>query len=91
MAAAAMVEVPEASKLKANSVGLLGVLMQGIATIALSPGRGGFSFAPLNPYNAPAGGSLFVAIVFSIFAYSGWEAVAPLAEESKDPRRTRCW
>jgi amino acid transporter len=53
----------------------------------LSPGRGGFNFAPFNPSNVPAGGSLFVAIVFSIFAFSGWEAVAPLAEESKDPRR----
>ena len=52
-----------------------------------SPGRGGLSLAPFNPNNVPAGGSLFVAIVFSIFAYSGWEAVAPLAEECKDPRR----
>jgi amino acid transporter len=53
----------------------------------VSPGRGGFSFAPFNPHNVPPGGSLFVAIVFSIFAYSGWEAVAPLAEESTNPSR----
>jgi amino acid transporter len=53
----------------------------------LNPGRGGLSLAPFNPSNVPPGGSLFVAIVFSIFAYSGWEAVAPLAEECKDPRR----
>lgn len=53
----------------------------------LSPGRGGFNFAPFNAENVPVGGSLFLAVVFSIFAYSGWEAVAPLAEESRDPKR----
>jgi len=53
-----------------------------------SPGPGGFNFASFNPYNVPAGGSLFLAVVFGIFAYSGWEAVAPLAEESRDPERT---
>jgi amino acid transporter len=53
----------------------------------IDPGPGGFSFAPLNLANAPAGSGLFTAIVFSIFAFSGWEAVAPLAEESKNPRR----
>jgi amino acid transporter len=52
-----------------------------------NPGPGGFSFAPLNPANAPGGSGLFTAIVFSIFAFSGWEAVAPLAEESRNPRR----
>jgi amino acid transporter len=53
----------------------------------LSPGPGGFSVAPFDPRNAPEGGTLFLAVVFSLFAYSGWEAVAPLAEESKDPKR----
>ena len=53
----------------------------------LSPGRGGFSLAPFDPQQAPTSSSFFVAVVFSIFAYSGWEAVAPLAEESRDPRR----
>jgi len=52
-----------------------------------SPGPGGFSFEPLNPFNAPSGNSLWLAIIFSIFVFSGWENVAPLAEESKDPRR----
>ena len=64
------------------------VIMVALAiTGFLDPGPGGFSFAPLNPANAPAGSGLFTAIVFSIFAFSGWEAVAPLAEESKNPRR----
>jgi amino acid transporter len=52
-----------------------------------SPGPGGMSFRPFNPTQTPPSGSLFMAIVFAIFAYSGWEATAPLAEESRDPRR----
>jgi amino acid transporter len=31
--------------------------------------------------------NIFLAIVFTIFAYSGWEATGPLAEESRDPKR----
>ena len=64
------------------------VIMVALAVTGfIDPGPGGFSFAPLNLGNAPAGSGLFTAIVFSIFAFSGWEAVAPLAEESKNPRR----
>jgi amino acid transporter len=64
------------------------VIMLALAVHGLaSPGPGGLSFAPFNPANVPEKGSLFLAVVFSIFAYSGWEATAPLAEESKDPRR----
>ena len=64
------------------------VIMVALAAHGLvDPGPGGFSFAPFNPAAVPSGGGLFLAVVFSIFAYSGWEAVAPLAEESKNPRR----
>jgi amino acid transporter len=64
------------------------VIMLALAVTGfIDPGPGGFSFAPLSLGNAPAGSGLFTAIVFSIFAFSGWEAVAPLAEESKNPRR----
>ena len=64
------------------------VIMVALAVHGLvSPGPGGLSLAPFNPANVPENGSLFLAVVFSIFAYSGWEATAPLAEESKDPRR----
>jgi amino acid transporter len=51
------------------------------------PGKGGFSFAPLNPDNATSLNGFYLAVVFSIFAYTGWEGIAPLAEESKNPRR----
>ncbi len=52
-----------------------------------SPGPGGFSFAPVNPGNFGLGDNLFLGVVFSIFAFSGWESTGPLAEESKNPKR----
>ena len=64
------------------------VIMVALAFTALaSPGPGGFSFAPLNPGNFGTAGNLFLGVVFSIFAFSGWESTGPLAEESKNPKR----
>jgi amino acid transporter len=53
----------------------------------VSPGPGGFSLAPLNPGNFGLATNLFLGVVFSIFAFSGWESTGPLAEESKNPKR----
>jgi len=64
------------------------VLMVALAITGLaSPGKGGFTFAPLNPGNFGLAGNLFLGVVFSIFAFSGWESTGPLAEESKNPKR----
>jgi len=64
------------------------VIMVALAvTSFVSPGPGGFSFAPLNPGNFGLAGNLFLGVVFSIFAFSGWESTGPLAEESKNPKR----
>ena len=64
------------------------VLMVALAVTALvNPGPGGFSLAPLNPGNFGLASNLFLGIVFSIFAFSGWESTGPLAEESRNPRR----
>lgn len=64
------------------------VIMVALALTGLfSPGPGGFSFAPLNPGNFHLAGNLFLGVVFSIFAFSGWESTGPLAEESKNPKR----
>jgi amino acid transporter len=64
------------------------VIMIALAfTGLISPGPGGFSFAPLNPGNFGLASNLFLGIVFSIFAFSGWESTGPLAEESKNPKR----
>ncbi len=53
----------------------------------LSPGAGGINLDWINPSNAPSGHALFLGVVFAIFAISGWDAVAPLGEESEDPKR----
>jgi amino acid transporter len=64
------------------------VIMVALAFSGLaSPGKGGFSFAPLNPANFGVAGNLFLGVVFSIFAFSGWESTGPLAEESRNPKR----
>lgn len=51
------------------------------------PGSGGINLAPFNPAHASSRSGLFLAVIFSIFAFNGWESVAPLAEESENPRR----
>jgi amino acid transporter len=64
------------------------VIMVVLAVWGLAdPGPGGFSTEPLDPGHFGDAPDLFLAVVFSIFAFSGWEATAPLAEESKNPRR----
>ncbi|MCI0625264.1 MAG: APC family permease [Acidobacteria bacterium] len=50
-------------------------------------GPGGINFSSFNPANAPSGNGLYLGIIFSIFALTGWEGVVPLAEESQHPRR----
>src|SRR5690349_22512888 len=64
------------------------VIMVGLAFTGLvSPGPGGFNLGPLNPANFGLAGNLFLGVVFSIFAFSGWESTGPLAEESRNPKR----
>jgi amino acid transporter len=64
------------------------VIMVALAVASfVSPGPGGDSFAPLNPGHFGLAGNLFLGVVFSIFAFSGWESTGPLAEESKNPKR----
>ncbi len=64
------------------------VIMVALALSGLaSPGHGGFNLEPFNPANIGHAPNLFLGFVFSIFAYSGWESIAPLAEESDNPRR----
>ena len=53
----------------------------------LVPGHGGFSFKPFLPSGASTTTGLALGVVFSIFSFTGFESVAPLAEESKNPRR----
>jgi len=51
------------------------------------PGEGGVNFSSFLPVSAPNARGLYLGVVFSIFAFTGFESVAPLAEETENPRR----
>jgi len=56
------------------------------------PGPGGFSLSEFNPANIGVGttfglSGFTLAIVLAVQGLTGWEAAAPLAEETKDPKR----
>jgi amino acid transporter len=53
----------------------------------VDPGTGGVNVHAFNPANRLHGGNFFLAVVFTIFAFTGFESVAPLAEEAENPRR----
>jgi amino acid transporter len=53
----------------------------------ISPGHGGFNLDSFNPNNLPSAKGLYLGVVFTILALSGFEAVAPLAEETENPKR----
>lgn len=71
-------------------LGVLEILI--VAALAIhglaDPGPGGFSFAPFDPGEAPDLNALYLGVIFGIFLFTGFETVAPLAEETRDPRRT---
>jgi amino acid transporter len=52
-----------------------------------NPGHGGFNVTGFNPSHIGNLSNFSLAIIFSIFAVGGWDAAAPLAEESENPRR----
>ncbi|ASI60028.1 APC family permease [Raoultella ornithinolytica] len=53
----------------------------------LSPGEGGVTLAGFLPTNAPTSHGFFLAVVLSIFAFTGWEGAAAVAEEARNPRK----
>ncbi len=80
-------------QLSARALIVLGVIEAAVVlTLAVcglaDPGPGGFSFAPLSPSSAPSFHGLYLAVVFSLFAFAGWEGSVPLAEESRRPARS---
>ncbi len=69
-------------------------LIEGVIVLALglwglaSPGPGGVTLSWLTAsLHASHLHGLFLGVVFAIFAITGWDAAAPLAEESRDPKR----
>ncbi len=76
----------------AAALTVLGLMEMGIVVLLAvwglaAPGPGGINLASFNPAYAPSGNGLYLGIIFSLFAMTGWEGVVPLAEESKNPRR----
>ena len=57
------------------------------ATGVMKPGEGGLNLHSFSLQNVPSSSALALAVVYTIFCFSGFEAVAPLAEESKNPKR----
>jgi amino acid transporter len=69
-----------------GGIELIVVLALGLWGLA-SPGPGGLNLEPFNPGNASSTAGLFIAAVFAIQAFTGWEGAAPMAEESENPSR----
>lgn len=60
---------------------ILAVAMSGL----VSPGSGGVNLDAFVPVKGSNG--LFLAVIFSIFLFTGFESVAPMAEETENPRK----
>jgi amino acid transporter len=80
-------------ELSVNLVIVLGIIEATIVLILAlwgfaSPGSGGVNLNWLVPSHAPDFHGLFLGVVFAIFAITGWDAAAPLAEESREPKKT---
>jgi amino acid transporter len=78
-------------EVSAAALMVLGLLEMGIVVLLalwglMVPGPGGVGFDSFNPAHAPSGHGLYLGIIFSLFAMTGWEGVVPLAEESRNPR-----
>ncbi len=74
-----------------RSLMVIGVLEIGIVMAFgiwgfVAPASGHVSFAPFDPHRISAG-AFAISAIFGIFVYTGWESIAPMAEESANPRR----
>jgi amino acid transporter len=69
-----------------GGIELIVVSLLGLWGLA-SPGPGGLNLEPFNPGNAVSTSGLFIAAVFAIQAFTGWEGSAPMAEESENPTK----
>jgi amino acid transporter len=69
-----------------GSLEILIVLALSISGFA-SPGPGGFTFSVFDFAKKTSLEGFALAVVFSIQGLTGWEGAAPLAEETRDPRR----
>jgi amino acid transporter len=67
------------------------VLALGLSGL-FSPGPGGFTFSSFsygfNPGHIATSSGFALAVVFTVQGLTGWEAAVPLAEETRDPKRS---
>jgi amino acid transporter len=61
----------------------LGLALTGV----FNPGKGGVNLNGFNPIHISNGSGFFLAVVLSIFAFTGFESAATVAQESRNPRR----
>jgi amino acid transporter len=61
----------------------IGLALTGV----LNPGAGGVNLNGFNPIHISNGSGFFLAVVLSIFAFTGFESAAAVAQESRNPRR----
>ena len=62
-------------------------ILLALATSGLiSPGPGGVSLDGFNPGSSTSLTGFYLAVVFSILAFTGWESAAAVAEETRRPR-----
>lgn len=61
----------------------LGLALTGL----FAPGPGGVNVSGFNPGNISSSSGFFLAVVLSIFAFTGFESAAAVGEESRDPKR----
>ena len=61
----------------------LGLALTGV----INPGRGGRNVSGFDPIHIGSSSGFFLAIVLSIFAFTGFESAAAVGEESRDPKR----
>jgi amino acid transporter len=72
---------------------MLLVMTLAIFGFLVPPAGTGISLEVFNPANIPTAeggffaGTFFLAVVFTVQGLTGWEASAPLAEETRDPKR----
>jgi amino acid transporter len=70
--------------------GLEMIIVMGLAIFGFlvpPPGSAGITLDVFNPAMIPATGGFLLAVVLTVQGLTGWEASAPLAEETKDPKR----
>jgi amino acid transporter len=65
----------------------IGILVAFAATSFAEPGPGGFSAKTFTIDPKFGVNGVALGVIFAIFAFTGFESVAPLAEESRNPRR----